>query len=236
MLLLCSHFTEEEIKAQRSLSNLHEIKHPIGGSSEGVFRSKNKIWKRRTAWIKQGHGTEHSARRERRRVWVCWNDVWWGSWRRRQRVDLDRSLFTSLCMLERHWRGLSKTHDQTWRSKSWRDGKRKWDTGEQDWPLLVCKEPPVQMHSNCSDLFCFPQSTDMISSHKKPSVSTLLWHVSFDIMSQRSHFKVLFESQNWETAKQCPGMQTNADGQILCLGNKCRLSMMEEVYWVHFLL
>lgn len=54
-------------------------------------------------------------------------------------------------------------------------------------------------------------------------------------MSQRSHFKVLFELQNWETAKQCPGMQTNAEGQILCLGNKCRLSMMEEVYWVHFL-
>lgn len=139
-------------------------------------------------------------------------------------------------LLERPWRGLSKTHDQTWRSKSWRDGKRKRDTGEQDWPLLVCKEPPVKMHSNCSDLFCFPQSTDMISSHKKPSVSTLLWHVSFDIMSQRSHFKVLFESQNWETAKQCPGMQTNAEGQILCLGNKRRISMMEEVYWEHFLL
>lgn len=43
MLLLYSHFTEEEIKAQRSLSNLHEMKHPIDGSSEGVSRSKSKI-------------------------------------------------------------------------------------------------------------------------------------------------------------------------------------------------
>lgn len=59
MLLLCSHFTEEEIKAQRSLSNLHEIKDPTGGSSEGVSRCKSKIWKRRTAWIKHRHGKEH---------------------------------------------------------------------------------------------------------------------------------------------------------------------------------
>lgn len=43
MLLLYSHFTEEEIKAQRSLSNLHEMKHPIDGSIEGVSRSKSKI-------------------------------------------------------------------------------------------------------------------------------------------------------------------------------------------------
>ena len=87
MLLLYSHFTEEEIKAQRSLSNLHEMKHPIGGSGEGVSRSKSKIKKRRTAWIRHRHGKEHSVRRERRRVRVCWNDVLWGSWRGRQRAD-----------------------------------------------------------------------------------------------------------------------------------------------------
>lgn len=31
-------FLQEEIKAQKVESNLHEIKHPIGGSSEGVSR------------------------------------------------------------------------------------------------------------------------------------------------------------------------------------------------------
>lgn len=180
MLLLCSHFTEEEIKAQRSLSNLHEIKHPIGGSSEGVSRWKVRFERGEQPGLSIDMG-KNTARRERGREWVCWNDVWWGSWRGRRRADPDWSLFTSPCMLERHWRGLSKTHDQTWRSKSWRDGKRKWDTGEQDWPLLVCKEPPVKMHSNCSNLFCFPQSTDMISSHKKTLcintiVTCFFWH------------------------------------------------------------
>lgn len=121
MLLLCSHFTEEEIKAQRSLMQFTWDKTQLGGSSEGVSR-----WKADLKGEQPGLSIDmgRTCEEGRGRVWV-WNDVWWGSWRGRQRADPDESLFTSLfCILERHWRGLSKTHDQTWRSKSWRDGKK----------------------------------------------------------------------------------------------------------------
>lgn len=155
MLLLCSHFTEEEIKAQRSLSNLHEIKHPIGGSSEGVSRWKVRFERGEQPGLSIDMG-KNTARRKGRE-WVCWNDVWWGSWRGRRRADPDWSLFTSPCMLERHWRGLSKTHDQTWREQELEGWERGNETQVSRIGLCLFARASCKNAFNCSNLFCFPQ-------------------------------------------------------------------------------
>lgn len=146
-------FTNEEIKAQWSLSHLYKIRHLTNGRGEGFSRSKSKIRKRETAWILHRCEKEHS-------LGSLESQVWWESLRLERKTEgrsHDRNLFTSLQVLERHGRAFSRTYAQIWASHLKEHGLEGWEEEMRPrWAELVsvvCKEPPLKMCSSYNDLF-----------------------------------------------------------------------------------